>query len=111
MSIPTRTASFTFTSSVPAAGTTTGSQRVSSITFRMAGFRPFPVSGQLKLVSDSSGYAILFEYNGIGTVSPPRAASILPRLAVTAASSCTGAALVTRYSYSSSSGPDYVLTG
>ncbi|WP_163366650.1 hypothetical protein, partial [Klebsiella aerogenes] len=61
---------YAFTSSVPAAGTATGSQRVSTITFPDGRVQTFSyVGGQLKLVSDSSGYAILFEYNGIGTVS------------------------------------------
>lgn len=108
---------YTFTSSVPAAGALyTGSQRVSTIAFPDGRVQTFSYdgSGKLKLVSDSSGYAILFDYSASGMVSAACGFN-LARNYVTASSSCSGAALVTQYSYTSGSlGSGYtgsLLTG
>ncbi|MDH4745882.1 hypothetical protein OMP43_17795 [Sphingomonas sp. CBMAI 2297] len=96
---------YSFTSAVPAAGATyTGSQRVSTIAFPDGRVQTFSYDGggKLKLVSDSSGYAIVFDYNASGTVSAACGFN-LSRTYVTASSSCTGAALATRYTYTTGS--------
>src|SRR3546814_13846348 len=55
-------------------------------------------SGYLKLVDDSAGYAMVFDYNGNGDAT---AACIFNRSQtyVTASSTCSGAALKTGYGY------------
>jgi hypothetical protein len=65
-------------------------------------------SGYLKLVEDSTGYAIVFDYNGNGDVT---AACGFNRAVtyVNASSTCTGAALKTTYGYTYD-GLHYVLT-
>lgn len=100
---------YTFTSSVPAAGTLyTGSQRVSTIAFPDGRVQTFSYDGggKLKLVSDSSGYAILFDYNAGGRVSAACGFN-LAHSYVTASSSCSGAGLATQYSYATG----WFLTG
>ncbi|HEX8301325.1 hypothetical protein, partial [Sphingomonas sp.] len=93
---------YAFTSSVPAAGavTGTGSQRVSTITFPDGRVQTFSyVSGQLKLVSDTAGYAIVFEYGSNGRVSAACGFN-LSQTYVTTSTSCSGAPLATSYGYS-----------
>ncbi len=91
---------FTFTSAVPAAGVPNGSQRIAQIAFPEGRVRSFSydASNQLKLISDSSGYAIVLDYNAAGQVSAACGFN-LSATYVTAATTCAGAALKTSYAY------------
>lgn len=93
---------YTFSETVPAAGVPIASQRVSQIVFPAGRIQTFTYnsSQQLKLVSDSSGYAIVFDYNGAGDVSAACGFN-LSQTYVTASSTCTGAALKVSYGYDS----------
>jgi hypothetical protein len=89
---------YQFTSSVAPAGTPSGSQRVSSITFPDGRVQTFSyVSGNLKLVSDTSGYAMVFDYSS-GRISAACGFDLAYDY-VTASSTCSGAALATSYGY------------
>lgn len=104
---------YTFSATVTAAGAlyASGSRRVERIDFPDGRRQTFSYTtgGQPRLIEDSSGYAILFDYNGVGDVS---AACIFKRSEtyVGTASSCAGAAVKTSYGYTTISGPRYVLT-
>jgi len=78
------------------------SQRVTQIAFADGRLRTFSYnsSKQLKLVEDSSGYAIVFDYNGSGDIS---AACGFNRAStyVSVSSTCTGAPIKTTYGYTS----------
>ncbi|MFA6113951.1 MAG: hypothetical protein WC729_08155 [Sphingomonas sp.] len=95
---------YTFSSSVPAANVVTlgGSQRIAEIAFPEGRTQTFSynASNQLKLVSDSSGYAIVFDYNAAGDVSAACGFDTAQTY-VTATSTCTGAALKATYGYAS----------
>lgn len=69
----------------------------------------YTAAGFPKLVEDSSGYALVFDYNGNNDAT---AACIFKRSEtyVSTSSTCTGAALKVTYGYSTISGPKYVLT-
>lgn len=94
---------YTFSSTVSAAGVPGFSQRVSQIVFPDGRTQTFTYnsSQQLKLVSDSSGYAIVFDYNGASDVSAACGFN-LSRSNVTGSSTCSGAALKVSYSYDGS---------
>lgn len=97
---------YTFSSSVPVAGALggSGSRRVANIAYpngRVLVFS-YNASNQLKLVSDNSGYAIVFDYNGAGTVSTACGYDLAATY-VTATSTCTSATLKTSYAYTSGS--------
>ena len=91
---------YTFSRTVSAEGVAFESQRVAQITFADGRVQTFSYNagGQLKLVEDSSGYAIVFDYNAGGDVSAAcgfnRSQSY-----VTSSSTCAGAALKTSYGY------------
>ncbi|MBX3564031.1 MAG: hypothetical protein KF730_05575 [Sphingomonas sp.] len=94
---------YTFTESVSAAGVPFQSQRVSSIAFPDGRIQTFTYnsSQQLKLVSDSSGYAIVFDYNGAGDVSAACGFN-LSQSYVTASSTCSAATPKVSYGYDGS---------
>lgn len=94
---------YTFSETVSAAGVSFNSQRVSQIVFPGGRIQTFSynASQQLKLVSDSSGYAIVFDYNAASDVSAACGFN-LSETYVTASSTCTSAALKVTYSYDSS---------
>ena len=94
---------YTFTSAVPAAGVPIMSQRVSQIVFPDGRVQTFSYNGsqQLKLVSDSSGYAIVFDYNGTSDVSAACGFN-LSQIYVTASNTCSGASLKVSYGYDGS---------
>ncbi len=79
------------------------SQRVSQIAFPDGRVQTFSYDAnqQLKLVSDSSGYAIVFDYNAAGDVTAACGFN-LSQSYVTASSTCSGAALKATYSYDAS---------
>lgn len=91
---------YSFTSTVPAAGVPWISQRVSQIVFADGRTQTFSynASKQLKLVSDSSGYAILFDYNAAGDVSAACGFNLAVDY-VTPSSTCASAALKVSYGY------------
>ena len=92
-----------FASGVQVAGTpgmSQFSQRVSSIVYPDGRVRTFGyANGKLKLVSDSTGYAIAFDYNSSGLVSAACGFN-LAHDAVNSGTTCTGAMLKTQYGYS-----------
>jgi YD repeat-containing protein len=91
---------YTFSAAIPAAGVPNGSQRVTQITFPDGRIQTFSYNGsnQLKLVSDSSGYAIVLDYNAAGYVSAACGFDT-SQAYVTASTTCAGAALKTSYAY------------
>lgn len=92
---------YTFNPSVGAAGNASA-QRVASIAYPDGRVRSFSYNsgGQLKEVSDSNGYALIFDYNSSGLVSAACGFD-LSQTYVTASSTCSGAALMTSYGYTS----------
>jgi len=96
---------YTFNPSVNSGGTIGGSsfsQRVDNIQFANGRVQQFyyDTSKNLKLVTDSSGYAILFDIGTNGYVAAACAID-MARTYVTAASTCTGQALTVTYQYDS----------
>lgn len=95
---------YTFNPSVQVAGIRIGanapySQRIASIAYLDGRVRSFTYSaGKLKMVSDSTGYAIIFDYGGNGLVSAACGFN-LSQTYVTASSTCAGAALAVSYNY------------
>jgi len=91
---------YNFSAAIPAAGVN-GGQRATKITYADGRVQTlsYNASNQLKLVSDSSGYAIVFDYDGSGNVSAACGFN-LSQTYVTASSTCTGAALRVSYGYS-----------
>jgi hypothetical protein len=95
---------FTFTASIspPGLGALMTGHRVTQIDFPDGRRQTFSytAAGQPKLVEDSSGYAIVFDYNGSNDVS---AACIFKRSEtyVSTATTCAGAPLKTTYGYTS----------
>lgn len=96
---------YTFSATVAASGLPSGlmhGQRVAQIDFPNGRRQTFiyTAAGQPKFIEDSSGYAIVFDYNGINDVS---AACILNRSEtyVSTATTCAGAVLKTTYAYTS----------
>lgn len=94
---------YTFSPTVSAAGVPNTSQRVSQIAFPDGRVQTFSydASQQLKLVSDSSGYAIVFDYNATGDVTAACGFN-LSQSYVTASSTCSGATLKVIYGYDAS---------
>lgn len=94
---------YTFSSSVPAAGVPFNSQRVSQIVFADGRTQVFLYDGakQLKAVTDTSGYAIVFDYNAAGDVSVACGYN-LSQTYVSVASTCSAATLKTSYAYDAS---------
>jgi hypothetical protein len=98
---------YTFNPSVSVAGIPASglshSQRIAQITFPDGRAQSFSYnsSQQLKLVSDSSGYAIVFDYNSAGDVSAACGFNTATTY-VSASSTCSGATLKTTYGYDSS---------
>lgn len=91
---------YTFSRTVSSAGTPFSSQRVSQIVFPDGRVQTFSynASQQLKLVSDSSGSAIVFDYNAASDVIAACGFN-LSQSYVTASSTCAGAALKVTYGY------------
>ena len=89
---------YTFTHTVSA--TPSGSQRIANIVYPGGRTVTFSyVSGKLRVVTDNSGYALVFDYNGSGYVS----AACGFNLAVTYVSTsttCASASLKVSYAYS-----------
>lgn len=94
---------YTFNPSVPAAGVAGPSQRIAQIDFPDGRRQSFTYngSGQLKLVSDTSGYAIVFDYAANGNVSAACGFN-LAQTYVSVSTTCAGATLKTTYSYDGS---------
>lgn len=90
---------YEFTTSVAAAGVA-NSQRISRITFPDGRGQAFSynASGQLKLVLESTGFALVFDYNGSGWISSVCGVNA-SQAYVSVTSTCSGAALVASYSY------------
>jgi len=93
---------YTFSTSVGAAGVP-NSQRVANIVFADGRRQDFSYngSGQLKAVIDSSGYAIVFDYDGNGNTSAACGFNISQTF-VSVSSTCTGAAIKATYTYTGS---------
>lgn len=91
---------YTFSAAIPAAGVPSGSQRVTQITFPDGRIQTLSYNGsnQLKLVSDSSGYAIVLDYNAAGYISAACGFNT-SQTYVTASTTCAGAALKASYNY------------
>ncbi|MFA5970639.1 MAG: hypothetical protein WC816_15525 [Sphingomonas sp.] len=99
---------YTFNTSVAADGVPYG-LRVAHIVFADGRRQDFSYNGtQLKLVTDSLGYAIVFDYNGSGVVTSACGFN-LANTYVTSTNTCSGAVLRVIYTYSASSPP--LLTG
>jgi hypothetical protein len=96
---------YVFNASVPAMAGTTPSQRISTISYPDGHVRTFSYDANkhLKMVSDSSGYAIIFDWTGTSTSDSISAACgfDLSQNYVTATSTCSGAALKVSYGYTS----------
>lgn len=93
---------YSFSASVPAQGTIyPESQRVISIRFPEGRVQDFLYNsaGQLKAVSDSSGYAFVFDYSASGNVSAACGFN-LSQTHVSVSSTCAGAGLKVTYGYS-----------
>ena len=94
---------YTFNPAIPAGGGSGQySQRIDNIVYadgRKVSFA-YNASKQLKLVSDTAGYAIVFDYNASGDVSAACSFN-QSQTYVTAASTCAGAAVMVTYSYTS----------
>ena len=80
------------------------SQRVAQITYPDGRIRNFTYdgNGQLKLVSDSTGYAIVFDYNSVGTVAAACGFNLSHSYA-DVNTTCSGSSLRTSYSLSNGS--------
>jgi len=93
---------YTFSTSVGAAGVP-NSRRVANIVFANGRRQDFAYngSGQLKAVIDSSGYAIVFDYDGNGNTSAACGFNT-SQTYVSVSSSCTGAAIKATYTYTGS---------
>ncbi|HYG30110.1 MAG TPA: hypothetical protein VD887_07840 [Allosphingosinicella sp.] len=92
---------YTFSRTVSAAGVPFYSQRVSEIVFPDGRKQNFVyVGGRLRRVEDSSGYALVLEYNGAGDINAACAFD-RARTYVDGSTSCAGAALRTSYGYDS----------
>lgn len=92
---------YNFSATVTANGVGT-SQRVANIVFANGNRQDFLYSGNLlKAVIDSSGYAIVFDYNGSGFVSKACGYNTSNTF-ISASSTCTGAALSVSYGYAGS---------
>lgn len=91
---------YTFDPAVPVNGATVQAKRVASIVYPGGRTLTFSYdSGRLlRLVRDSTGYAIVFEYNGSGLVSAACGYD-LAQTHVTASSTCASASLKTTYGY------------
>jgi YD repeat-containing protein len=90
---------YTFSATVGVAGAATQSRRVERIDFPDGRRQTFSYSGNnLKLVEDSGGYAVVFDYNASGDAT---AACIFNRSQsyVSASSTCSGAQIKTAYGY------------
>lgn len=95
---------YTFTPSVRAGGTgstAANTQRVANIVFPDGRVQTFSYdgNGRLKMVHDSAGYALIFDYNANKDVVAACGFD-LARDYVTASSTCSGATLKTTYGYS-----------
>lgn len=80
-----------------------GSRRIASISFpdgRVQNFS-YNANGDLKLVTDTSGYALVFDYGSVGRVSAACGYNLAVTY-VTASTTCTSAAIKTAYGYTSS---------
>lgn len=93
---------YTFNPSVSVRGTISFgvTQRIASIAYpdgRLLSFT-YNAGGDLKLVTDSNGYALIFDYNADHTVSTACGFN-LSQTYVTSASTCTGATLKVTYGY------------
>ena len=93
---------YTFNPSVSVRGTISNgvTQRIASIAYpngRLLSFT-YNAGGDLKLVNDSNGYALIFDYNADHTVSAACGFN-LSQTYVTSASTCTGASLKVSYGY------------
>ena len=104
---------YTFSATVQAAGAIwqSRSRRIERIDFPDGRVQTLSYngSGYLKLVDDSSGYAMVFDHNGNGDAT---AACIFKRSQtyVTASSTCSGAALKTTYGYTTISSKIYLTS-
>lgn len=92
---------YTFSTTVTVLGASSNTRRVANIVFANGRRQDFLYngSGQLKAVTDSSGYAIVFDYASTDRVSVACGYN-LAETYVTMASTCTGAALKVSYGYS-----------
>lgn len=94
---------YTFSSTVTVAGATSSanSRRVARIDFADGRRQTFSYnsSGYLKLVEDTAGYAIVFDYNANGDVTAACAFN-RSQTYVSATSTCAGAVMKTAYAYS-----------
>ncbi|MDE8650494.1 hypothetical protein [Novosphingobium album (ex Liu et al. 2023)] len=90
---------YTFSSTISRQGVA-NSKRISQIAFSNGRVQTFTYNGsnQLKLVSDTSGYAIVFDYNATGDVSAACGFN-LSQTYLTVSSTCSGAALKVSYAY------------
>lgn len=96
---------YTFNASVPAMSGTSPSQRVASIAFPDGHVQTFTydANNHLKMVSDSSGYALILDWTG-STSSDTISAACgfdLSHDYVTSSATCSGATLKVSYSYTS----------
>ena len=93
---------YTFSATVQAAGTLyqANSRKIERIQFPDGRVQTFSYngSGYLKLVEDSSGYAMVFDYNGNGDVTAA-CAFVRAQTYVSATSTCVGAQRKTTYGY------------
>jgi hypothetical protein len=94
---------YTFSATVAVAGAVGGanSRRVERIDFADGRRQTFSYNGggYLKLVEDTAGYAIVFDYNANGDVTAACAFN-RSQIYVSATSTCAGAAMKTTYTYS-----------
>lgn len=88
---------YNFTSAVGVAGNAAG-QRVANIVYPDGKVRTFSYdgSGRLKMVADSTGYAIIFDYNASSTVSAACGFDLATTY-VTTSTTCASATLKTGY--------------
>lgn len=97
---------FMFNPSVQPIGARAGTyaqyaQRIASIAYPDGRVRSFSyVNGNLKLVSDSTGYAIVFDYGADGLIGTACGFN-LSQTYVSVATTCSGAALKVSYGYTS----------
>jgi hypothetical protein len=97
---------YTFSATVTVAGAVWGanSRRVERVDFADGRRQTFSynASGYLKLVEDTAGYAMVFDYNANGDVTAACAFN-RSQTYVSATSTCTGAVMKTAYAYSGTS--------
>lgn len=93
---------YTFSSTIPAVGMPYAAQskKIERIDFADGRRQTFSynASGYLKLVEDSAGYAMVFDYNGTGDVTAACAFN-RSQTYVSVTSTCAGAVLKTTYGY------------